>query len=330
MQALIHDRYGSPDVLELREVATPSLNDDSVLIRVHAASVNPLDWYMLTGRPLFARALTGIRRPKSRIRGRDVAGRVEAVGANVTHLQPGDDAFGLCEGSFADYALASADSVGRMPKNLTYAQAACVPVAGLSALQALRDKGQLQAGQTVLINGAAGGVGTFAVQIARAMGAQVTGVCSTRNVELVHSLGAERVIDYGSEDFTDRGERYDLIIDNVGNRGISALRRAMTPSGRCVIVGGPKRSRLWGPVGSMLGKKLASTFVSQAFVMFRASPNRNDLQALCDLVESGAVTPVVDKTYTLADAPSALRQIEGGHTRGKLAVLIRLASDGEH
>ncbi|MBI5949058.1 MAG: NAD(P)-dependent alcohol dehydrogenase [Chloroflexi bacterium] len=329
MQALVHDRFGSPDVLELREVDTPSLDDKSVLIRVCAASVNPLDWHMLTGRPLLMRVSAGVRRPRSRIRGADVAGRVEAVGATVTHVQPGDEVFGVGEATFAEYALVPGNAVVHMPKTLTHAQAACVPVAGLTALQALRDKGGLQAGQAVLINGAGGGVGTFAVQIARAMGAQVTGVCSTRNVELVHSLGAEHVIDYTRDDFTAAGKRYDLIVDNVGNHGFWALRRALTPAGRCVIVGGPKGNVLLGPLSSMVRKKLASRFVSQSFVPFFASPNRHDLQALAELVDSGAVTPVVDKIYALGEVPSALRQIAGGHTRGKLAVEIQRAPDRE-
>jgi NADPH:quinone reductase-like Zn-dependent oxidoreductase len=329
MQALVHDRYGPPDVLELREIDIPRPEEGEVLIRVYAASVNPYDWHLLTGTPLVARVLTGIRRPKSRILGRDVAGRIEAVGPNVTRFQPGDDVFGAGEGSFAEYARASEDTLVHMPASLTYARAACLPVAGVSALQALRDKGRLQPGQTVLINGAAGGVGTFAVQIAAAMGAHVTGVCSTTNVELVHSLGAECVIDYSREDFTAGGKRYDLIVDNVSNHGFRALRRAMNPAGRCLIVGGAKHKRLLGPLGPMLRSMLVTKFVSQAFMPFIGAMKPDDLRALCDLVESGTVTPVIETTYTLADVPSALRQIEGGHTRGKLAVVIHDPSDRE-
>ncbi len=322
MQALVHDRYGPPDVLELREVDIPRPEDGGVLIRVHAASVNPYDWHLLTGTPLVARVLTGMRRPKSRIRGRDVAGRIEAVAPNVTRFQPGDDVFGVCEGSFAEYALASQDAIAHMPASLSHARAACLPVAGVSALQALRDKGRLQPGQTVLINGAAGGVGTFAVQIAAAMGAHVTGVCSTRNVELVHSLGAERVVDYSREDFTAGDQRYDLIIDNVSNHGFRALRRAMKPSGRCLIVGGRKHNRLLGPIGPMLRSMLFTKFVSQAFTPFIAAMKPDDLLALCTMVESGAITPVIDRRYSLAEVPAALREIGGGHARGKLAVVI--------
>ena len=322
MQALFRDRYGSPDVLSLREVPTPTPDGESVLIRVYAASVNPLDWHMLTGTPYIVRATGGFRRPKAKLIGADVAGRVEAVGANVTHFRPGDDVFGTCSGSFAEFAVAAEKSLAHKPASLTYEQAASMPIAGLTALQGLRDKGQLKAGQSVLINGASGGVGMFAVQIARAMDAEVTGVCSTANVEFVHGLGAEHVIDYRREDATASGKHYDVIIDNVGNYSFSALRRAMTREGRCVIVSGPKRNRLWGPAGAMVGRTLASRLVSQSFIGLFTSIKRDDLLELSRMVESGSVTPEISRTCTLADAPAALEEMGRGHTRGKLVVAV--------
>jgi NADPH:quinone reductase-like Zn-dependent oxidoreductase len=327
MKALVHHRYGPPDVLEVADVERPAVDDETLLIRVRAASVNPLDWHLVTGTPYIARLPTALRRPKDAVRGLDVAGRVEAVGRAVTRFRVGDDVLGLATGSFAEYSSASESSVVHKPPNVTDVEAACLPVAGVTALQALRDKGRLQPGQTVLINGASGGVGTFAVQVAKALGAEVTGVCSARNVDLVRSIGADHVIDYDHEDFTRSGPRYDLIIDNVGNHSTSARRRAMKPGARCVVVGAPKRGRVLGPLKPFARAVVASKFASQTFVPIMASVRHEDLRVLLDLVGSGAVVPVVEATYRLEDVPAALQSIEGGHTRGKLAVVVDTATD---
>ncbi len=325
MRALVHHRYGTPDVLRIEDVPEPTPAADEVLVRVHAASINPLDWHAVTGLPLVARAQSGLRRPKRIIRGADVAGRVEAVGSAVDGIAVGDDVFGAGAGSFAEAMCIRARSITRAPSNLAAAASAAVPIAGLTALQALRDKGQLRSGQAVLIIGASGGVGTFAVQIARALGAEVTGVCSTNNVELVRSLGADRVIDYTESDFTvvEAGRRYDLIIDNVGNRSVRDRRRVMTPKGRCVVVGGPKGGRLLGPASAMLRSVIGSKFVSQSFVPLLAVTKADDLVVLRDFIESGAVQPVVSETIQLNDVPAALARMGAGHTRGKVVVDLR-------
>ena len=320
MRAIVAPRYGSPDVLELRELDTPEPTDDEVLVRVRAASVNPADWYGVTGRPWVARPLMGLRKPKSTSVRADIAGTVEAVGKNVTQVRPGDEVFGRSN-AFAEYVCIG-EAVAPKPANLTFEEAAAVPVAAITALQGLRDKGQLQPGQKVLINGASGGVGTFAVQIAKALGADVTGVCSTRNVDLVRSLGADHVIDYTQEDFTRSDRRYDLLLDVAGSRSWRACRRVLTPQATFVIIGGPKRSRLLGPLGHIAGVRLAALRSSRTVVFFIANLNRPDLEILGELLAAGKVTPVVDRRYELSKTADAFRYLGEGHARGKLVVTL--------
>jgi NADPH:quinone reductase-like Zn-dependent oxidoreductase len=321
MKAVVCERYGSPDVLELREVDKPIPADDEVLVRVRATSVNPVDWHGVTGTPYIARLQTGLRGPKSAAVGVDFAGQVEAVGRDVTVLASGDDVFGGRNGAFAEYVCVR-NAVAVKPSNLTFEQAAAVPVAAITALQGLRDKGALQPGQKVLVNGASGGVGTVAVQIAKALGAEVTGVCSTGNVELVRSLGADHVVDYTGEDFTRRGEQYDLLLDNAGSRSFSAYRRVLRSDGRLVIVGGPKTSKLLGPLTHMVTTVAASKFRSQKAVAFLAKLNKEDLRLLRELLEAGTVRPVIDRTYELAEIADALRYLGEGHARGKIVVTV--------
>ena len=320
MRAIVGDRYGSPDVLELREIDKPDPTDDEVLIRVHAASVNPADWYGVTGRPYIARPLTGLRKPKSNSVGADIAGTVAAVGKNVTQFRPGDEVFGRSK-TFAEYVCVG-EAVAPKPANLTFEEAASVPVAGITALQGLRDKGQLRPGQKVLINGASGGVGTFAVQIAKALGAEVTGVCSTGNVDLVRSLGADHVIDYTREDFTRSDRRYDLLLDVAGSRSWRACKRVLEPQATFVIIGGPKRSRLLGPLGHIAGVRLAALRSSRTVVFFIANLNRPDLEVLRELLEAGKATPVVDRRYELSETAAAFRYLGEGHARGKIVVTL--------
>ena len=322
MKAIVYDKYGSPDVLELKEIDKPAVGDDQVLIRVRAASVNPLDWHFMRGRPFFLRIKAGLRKPKVIRLGVDAAGTVESTGGNVRRFKPGDEVFGGCTGAFAEYACASEKALAPKPANLTFEQAAAVPIAALSALQGLRDKGRIQAGQKVLINGAAGGVGTFAVQIAKAFGAVVTGVCSTRNVDMVRSIGADRVIDYTQEDFTRNGQRYDLILDSVGNHSLSAFRRALTAKGTLVMVGGPDKGRWIGPMAGMLKVVVMSRFVSQKLLPFLAKRSHEDLVFLKDLLETGKVTPVIDRRHPLSDVPEAIRYLEEGHARGKVVITV--------
>ena len=322
MKAIVYDKYGSPDVLELKEIDKPAVGDDQVLIRVRAASVNPLDWHFMRGRPFFLRIKAGLRKPKVIRLGVDAAGTVESTGGNVRRFKPGDEVFGGCTGAFAEYACASEKALAPKPANLTFEQAAAVPIAALSALQGLRDKGRIQAGQKVLINGAAGGVGTFAVQIAKAFGAEVTGVCSTRNVDMVRSIGADRVIDYTQEDFTRNGQRYDLILDSVGNYSLSAFRRALTAKGTLVMVGGPDKGRWIGPMAGMLKVVVLSRFVSQKLLPFLAKRSHEDLVFLKDLLETGKVTPVIDRRHPLSDVPEAIRYLEEGHARGKVVITV--------
>ena len=322
MKAIVYCDYGSPDVLRLEDIARPVPNDDQVLIKVRAASVNPFDWHFMEGTPYIGRAMgMGLRKPKDVRLGVDVAGRVEAVGRNVTQFKPGDDVFGAAHGAFAEYACASEKRVVIKPGNLTFEQAASIPIAGVTALQGLRDRGNVQAGQRILINGASGGVGTFAVQIAKSFGAHVTGVCSTKNVAMVRSLGADRVIDYTKEDFTRAQERYDLILDNVGNHSLSACRRVLTPRGRYVMIGGPK-GRWVAPLDRALAAKVYSWFVSQDIGMFMARMDKEDLGILGDLMQSGKVTPAIDRTYTLRQVPEAIRYLEAGHARGKVVIAV--------
>ena len=320
MKAIVRDKYGPPDGVELQEVEKPEVTDAGLLVRVRAASVNRVDWYDVTGTPWIARPMTGLRGPESRFTGRDFAGTVEAVGNRVTDLRPGDEVFGGKKGggSFAEYIGVPAD-VARKPPGLTFEEAAAVPVAALTALQGLRDHGQLQPGQKVLVNGASGGVGTFAVQIAKALGAEVTGVCSTRNVEQARSLGADHVIDYTAEDFTRTGQRYDLILDIAGSKSWSQCRRVLNPNAILVIVGA-EGSRLMGPLGHIAKMRLGALRGSQKAVFFVANFNEPDLAVLSDLLETGKVKPVVERRYELVEAADALRYMGEGHARGKIVI----------
>jgi NADPH:quinone reductase-like Zn-dependent oxidoreductase len=324
MKAIVQDTYGSADVLQLRDIDKPVAGDDDVLIRVHAAGVDPGVWHLMTGRPYLVRAMGfGLRSPKVRVRGRDVAGRVEAVGKNVTRFHAGDEVFGTCEGSFAEYVCAKEDKLALKPENLTFEQAATVPISGLTALQGVRDAGQVKPGQKVLIIGAAGGVGTFAVQIAKAFGAEVTGVCSSTKMDLVRSIGADHVIDYTREDFADGSRHYDLILDTAGNRSLSQLRRALAPKGTLVIVGGEGGGRwLGGFDRQILRAPLMSLFVSQTLRPLVAKESSQDLLAIKELIEAGKVTPAIDRTFALGDAPQAIRYLAEGRARGKVVISL--------
>jgi NADPH:quinone reductase-like Zn-dependent oxidoreductase len=323
MKAIVQDKYGSPDVLEFADIDQPVVGDDDLLIRVHAAGVDPSVWHIMTGLPYLVRLMGyGLRKPKSRVRGNDVAGIVEAVGKGVEGFQPGDEVFGVCGGSFAEYARARRDKVALKPANLTFEQAAVVPISGFTALQGLRDKGNVQPGHKVLIIGAGGGVGTFAVQIAKALGADVTGVCSTTKVDLVRSIGADNVIDYTREDFAKTGQRYDLILDTAGNRPLSYLRRALSRQGTLVIVGGEGGGRWFGGATRLFGPLLVSPFVSQKLRGLLAKPRNEDLLFLKELIEAGNVRPVIDRTYPLSEASEAIRYLAEGHARGKVVITI--------
>jgi len=322
MKAIVSRCYGSPDVLELADIAKPTVADNEVLVRVHAASVNPLDWHYMRGSPYIMRMDSGVGRPKDVRVGVDFAGTVEAVGEKVTRFRAGDEVFGGRSGAFAEYVTVADDrAIVLKPPGITFEQAAAVPIAGVTALQALRDKGQIKARQKVLINGASGGVGTFAVQIAKAFGAEVTGVCSTRNLEMVRSLGADHVIDYTKEDFIESGERYDLIIDNVGNRSLLAYRHVLNPDGIFVIVGGTKGDWV-GPFANAIKALLFAPFLDQEFALFLASLNQEDLGILGDLMKAGNVTPVIDRRYPLNEAAAAMRYSEEGHARGKIIIAV--------
>jgi NADPH:quinone reductase-like Zn-dependent oxidoreductase len=317
VKAIVYRHYGSPDVLKCEETEEPTAGDDDVLIRVRAASVNPID-RRFRGIPYLVRLFIGLRKPKDTRLGCDVAGRVEAVGTNVTQFKPGDEVFGACRGAFAELARASESTLVMKPENVTFEEAAAVTVAALTALQGLRDKGRIQAGQKVLVNGAAGGVGTFAVQIAKSFGAEVTAVCSTRNVDMVRSIGADHAIDYTREDFTTGTERYDLIFDSVGNHSLSACRRVMNPNGICVIAGG---SKIWIVLIHALQGLVLSRLASRKFVMLMAKlRRREDLTILADLMAAGKVRPVIDRRYPLSQVPDALRYLEEGHARGKIVI----------
>ncbi len=318
MKAIVCHNYGSPDVLQCEDIEKPTAGDDEVLIKVRAASVNPVD-RIFRGRPYLVRIKTGLSKPKDTRLGRDVSGEVEAVGRNVTRFKPGDEVFGTSSGAFAEYACASESAFVMKPDTVTFEQAASVPIAALTALQGLRDKGQIQPGQKVLINGAAGGVGTFAVQIAKSFGADVTGVCSTGNVDMVRSIGADRVIDYTREDFTKGAQRYDLIFDCVSNHSLAACRRVLNPNGKFVIVGA---SKVRTSLSHALKGLVLSRFVSQNFVMFIARLRKDDLTILGDLMKAGKVTPVIDRTYTLSEVPEAIRYLEEGHARGKIVITL--------
>jgi NADPH:quinone reductase-like Zn-dependent oxidoreductase len=325
MKAIAQDVYGSADVLELRDIDRPSPGEDQVLIRVRAAGVDPGVWHLMTGEPYLVRAMGfGLRRPKVAVRGRDLAGVVEAVGSGVTRFRAGDEVYGTCEsGSFAEYAAAPAKRLASKPVNISFEQAAVAPISGVTALQAVRDCGRVQAGQQVMVIGAAGGVGSFAVQIARALGARVTGVCSTSKADLVRSLGADDVIDYTQDEIDRDGARYDLVVDTAGNRPLSLLRRAMTRRATLVLVGGEHGGgRVLGGFDRQLRAPLVSLFVPQRLRGLVAKERTNDLQALSRLIESDAVTPVIDRSYPLAKAPDAIRYLAQGHAAGKVAITV--------
>ncbi|MDJ0756399.1 MAG: NAD(P)-dependent alcohol dehydrogenase [Ardenticatenaceae bacterium] len=320
MKAIVNETYGSPDVLELREVEKPTPEANEVLVKLHVVSANPLDWHLMRGEPIVARFSGGMFKPKINILGADIAGQVEAVGRDVTRFKPGDVVFGGSgSGGFAEYVCVQEKYLVPKPENITDEAAAAVPVAALTALQSLRDKGQIQAGEKVLVNGASGGVGTFTVQIAKALGAEVTGVCSTRNVELVRSIGADHVIDYTREDFRRSGKRYDLIIDNVGNCSVADYRRTLTPKGRCIVVGFTTMPRMLQVV--VLGS-LRSRFSEQRIELMLASINQEDLAFMNELLESGKVIPVIDRCYPLDETAAAIEYLESGRARGK--VIIKL------
>jgi NADPH:quinone reductase-like Zn-dependent oxidoreductase len=323
MKAIVYDTYGSPDVLQLQEIDKPVVKDDEVLVQVRAASLNPYDWHFMTGLPYLGRLQFGMFKPKANGLGADLAGQVEAVGKNVTRFRPGEEVFGEVEtGAFAEYVCFSEDAAVLKPANLTFEQAAAVPMGALTALQGLRNKGQMKPGQKVLINGASGGVGTFAVQIAKLLGAEVTGVCSTRNVDMVRSIGADQVIDYTQEDFTQGRQRYDLMLDNVGNRSLSECRRVLNPKGVYLASFGQPEHLWLGPMAQLLKMAVLSPFVSQRLLTFVATPNNEDLHLLKELLEAGKVTPVIDRSYPLSEVPEAIRYLEEGHARGKVVITV--------
>ena len=320
MKAIIYRCYGSPDVLEFADVEKPRPADNEVLVKVVAASVNPLDWHYMRGSPYIMRLGAGIGAPKDSRLGVDFAGTVEAVGKNVTRFKPGDDVFGGRSGAFAEYVIVPEDrALALKPSSVTFEQAASVPIAAITALQALRDKGKLESGQKVLINGASGGVGTFAVQIAKTFGAEVTGVCSTRNVEMVRSLGADHVIDYKLEDYTQSGQHYDLIIDMVGNHSLLANRKVLNSNGILVMVGGAKGNWI-APLKNPIKALMLSPFVDQELVLILARLRQDDLTIIGDLMQAGKVTPVIDRRYRLSEVPAAIRYSEEGHARGKIII----------
>ena len=320
MKAIVYQNYGPPDILQLEEIEKPTAGDDEVLIKVRAASVNPLDWHFMRGTPYIIRiVMTGLSKPKIPRLGADVAGQVEAVGKNITQFKPGDEVFGTCRGAFAEYVCASESKLAIKPNNITFAQAAAVPIAAFTALQGLRDKGKIQAHQKVLVNGASGGIGTFAVQIAKSFDADVTGVCSTRNLDMVRSIGADRVIDYTKEDFTKSGQRYDLIFDAIGNHSLSARRRILSPKGICVMAGGPSGRWKLG-LASSIKAIVWSQFSSRKLTGLLAKANKEDLAILQSLMETGKIKPVIARQYKLNEVPDAIRYLEEGHARGKVVI----------
>jgi NADPH:quinone reductase-like Zn-dependent oxidoreductase len=322
MQAIVQDRYGTGAALELRDIERPVIGEHDVLVRVRAAGVNPADWAVMRGFPYIARPVYGLRRPKVGVRGTDVAGVVEAVGPGVTRFKPGDEVFGASTGSYAQYAAASEDDLALKPANLTFEQAGTVPMAGLVALQAIRDQGQAQPGRTVLINGASGGIGTFAVQIAKALGAEVTAVVSTRNVERMRALGADHVIDYTRDDFTASGTRYDVILDNVSNHSLSSLRGALSDTGVLIPNGGNFGNRWFASAGRLVRGAVLFRFGGQRLGNFLVSTNHDDLVVLKDLIEAGKVTPVLDGTYPLSRTAEAVDRIGRGHAQGKVVISV--------
>ncbi len=322
MQAFVYHCYGSADVLQLESIQKPAPADNEVLVKIKAAAVNPLDWHYMRGEPYIMRLGTGLGAPDETRLGVDFAGTVEAVGKSVKQFKPGDDVFGGRTGAFAEYVTITEDrALALKPANVSFEQAASVPIAAITALQALRDKGQLKPGQKVLINGASGGVGTFAVQIAKAIGAEVTGVCSERNAEMVRSIGADHVIDYKQENYTENGQHYDLIIDMVGNHSLSDNRKVLAPEGVFVIIGGAKGNWL-GPLMGPIKASIYSPFVSQDFSLLLAQMRKDDLKTLADLMETGQVVPVIDRRYSLSEVPAAIRYSEEGHARGKIIIKL--------
>jgi NADPH:quinone reductase-like Zn-dependent oxidoreductase len=336
VNAVVYSSFGSPDVLEVKDVEKLAPKDGEVLIEVRAASVNPLDGALVNGMPFIARVLFGLRKPKDTRLGVDVAGRVEAVGRNVTQFKPGDEVFGACisdpqasavkvwipQGAFAEFVCAPESTLALKPDNVTFEQAASVPVAAWTALQGLRDQGRIQPGQKVLINGAAGGVGTFAVQIAKSLRAEVTGVCSTRNVDMIRSIGADHVIDYTQEDFTRRGQRYDLLFDCVGNHSLSACRRVLNPQGIGVMVGDLSARGMSGILTRLITVVLWSRFASPKVLTFLARPSHGDLVILRDLMKAGKVKPVIDQCYSLSEVPAAIRYLKERHAQGKVVISL--------
>lgn len=324
MKAIVQDRFGPPSSLDFQEADKPEIGAGEVFLKVHAAAVNPYDWHMVRGDPRIARLMggVGVTRPKARIAGVDVAGRVQEVGADVRGLQPGDEVFGFARGAFAEYAIADAALVVPKPSGLSFEQAAAMPMAAVTALHAIRDRGRVQSGQRVLVNGAAGGVGTFAVQMAAGLGAEVTGVCSARKADLVRSIGAAHIVDYAAEDFADGPVRYDLILDNVGNRSIRDLRRAVTPSGMVIVNGGGAPGHNIGAVGSILLAVAVNLFVCQQITMIPTTWSRDDLLAVAELVDAGTIRPVIDRTYPLVDTAAALQYVEAGHSGGKVVITV--------
>lgn len=322
MKAAVYSSYGPPDVVQITDVAKPIPNDNELLIKVHAASVNPYDWHFMRGEPYFFRLRLGLRKPKIQFFGADVAGRVETVGRNVTQFKPGDAVFGMATGAFAEFVCVAPSKLAAKPDAMTFEQAASVPIAGLTALQGPRDKGQIQPGQRVLINGAAGGVGTFAVQIAKSFGAEVTGVCSTRNVELLRSIGADHVVDYTRENFTNAAQRYNLILDCIGNHSLSACRRALTPTGTYLIVGGRTGRWMTAFAARLIKAQILSRFVSHRLLFVSAKPVQQDLATLGQLIVDGKIRPVLDRRYPLQQLPEAIRYLEEGHARGKVVITV--------
>jgi NADPH:quinone reductase-like Zn-dependent oxidoreductase len=321
MKAIVGERYGTPDVLELRDMDKPVIDDDQVLVRVHASSVNPAEWYRVHG-PFFIRPSEGMRRPKRAALGTDLSGQVEAVGQNVEEFKPGDDVFGAGLGAWAESAVARESRLARKPANVSFEEAAVVPIAALTALQALRDHARVEPGHKVLVNGASGGVGTYAVQLAKSFGATVTAVCSTRNVELVLSLGADRVIDYTQEDFTQPGERHDAMLDIAGSRSFREFKSVLAPHARIVAVGAPMSVRGLGPLKHIVGTRLAALGRSQTVINFVAKITKEDLEAMREHLEAGTVKSVIDRRYELREVPEALRYLGTTHARGKLAIVV--------
>jgi NADPH:quinone reductase-like Zn-dependent oxidoreductase len=321
MKAIVRHEYGSADVLSVQEIDTPNVGDGQVLVRVHATSVNPIDWHSMRGAPYLMRAESGWVRPKNTGLGADFAGRVEEVGANVTRLAPGDEVYGISIRTHAEFVVVSEQGIAHKPVGVSFEEAAAVPVAGLTALQGLRDKGRIQAGQAVLVNGASGGVGTFAVQIAKSYGAEVTGVCSTRNLDLVRSIGADHVVDYTREDLTRSGRRFDLILDAVGNHSISELKRVLAPDGYVALAGAPQGNWI-APVVHVAKAVVVSKLGSQKMIPFLAQRNAEDLTRLKELIEAGEVTPIIDRRYSLAEVPEAIRYLEEGRARGKVVISV--------